>query len=135
MMMLQHPRMNLFHQTFLRLGGTIAEPERLRERCMEKFNDLDSPSGRERLDAARTLGAFCIFHGETEAASRVLRLFEHYAQFSEFEEVRLACLDNLYLARQLSRLQSLVFETGCLRTGTYRDRLVQEIRGETAASN
>ncbi len=132
LMSYSHPR---YHQTFLRLRGSLAEPERLRERCAEKFNGLDSPTGRDRLDAVRTLGAFCLLHNETDTASRIMRLFEHYAQFSDFEDVRMACLDNLYLARQLSRLQSLVFETGCLRTQIHRDRLVREIREETAAAN
>ncbi|MEW6035502.1 MAG: hypothetical protein AB1529_02725 [Candidatus Micrarchaeota archaeon] len=135
MMIIQRSRLTFFHHAFLRLSGSLAEPERLRERCMEKFDDLDSPSSRERLAAVRTLGAFCLLHSDAEAAPRILRLFEHYAQFSDFEDVRLACLDNLYLARQLSRLQSLVFETGCLPTQIHRDSLVRELREETALAN
>ena len=127
-----HNQLRQFERSYRWFHAGAMEPDRMMAKAASDIDSLDSAEPSERMREARLLGLVCFMElgrdGGTSA--RLLRLFEHYAQFSEFEDVRSACLEAIYLCRDLERLRCLAFEPGCGETRSLRDSLVRELRAE-----
>jgi hypothetical protein len=131
-MRITHSQIEHFSHVFRWFSAAPMAPEGVRKDAAIHLNAIDSPKKSERVYALRALGLLCFLAlgEEGDLSRRLLRLFEHYAQFSEFEDVRFGCIDAIYLARDFPRLVSLHFESGCLPTDYYRERLASALHTE-----
>ena len=114
------------------LRGKKLGPDRLKERAGDLITGLDSSKPQVRTASVQSLGLICVMeHGAPNTITRnLLSLFEFFAMNSPFEDVRQACMEALYLNRDLGRLRSLWFEPGLERTSSYRDTVVSRLRHE-----
>ncbi|HSB47087.1 MAG TPA: hypothetical protein VLD37_03670 [Candidatus Bilamarchaeum sp.] len=131
-MRITHTQLAHFSHTFRWFSVSPMDPDRIRSGAHTFINSLDSENAGERCYAVKALGLACFLElgAPNDVSGRLLRLFEHYAQFSGHEDVRMGCLDAIYLASDLPRLKSLTFETGCLPTDHYRQHLASQLRKE-----
>jgi hypothetical protein len=131
-MRIKHSQLAHFEKSY-RWFHTTMDPEGIRKAAALELNNLESSDKAERVHAVKLLGFLCFLELNMpgEVSKRLLRLFEHYAQFSQFEDVRFGCIDAIYLSRDLSRLKSLCLtEIGCIPTDHYRRQLASRLHSE-----
>jgi hypothetical protein len=131
-MRIKHNQLAHFEMSY-RWFSTTLDPEGIRKAASRELINIESSSKPERVHAVKLLGFVCFMELDRpgDLSSRLLRLFEHYAQFSQFEDVRHCCIDAIYLARDLPRLRSLSLnEIGCIPTDYYRQQLASRLHAE-----
>lgn len=132
-MRIKHSQLSRFERSFRWLSVGTMDPEGIRKAAADEMRNLDSPSAPERVHAVKMIGLVCFLELDKPdgVSESLLRLFSHFAQSSPHEDVRFACLDAIFLARDLARLRSLTFESGCLPTNRYRDELARSLQIES----
>lgn len=93
---------------------------------------MESPDQSVSSAAARGLGLICLMDPElpSEFTFRMLGYFEHKARYSPSAGMREACIDAIYICRDIGRLRGLDFQSGCHETSLYRDRAASALRAE-----
>jgi hypothetical protein len=123
-----------FHTVYHQFFGNLPITDSLRSDCASKMDFIDSSNPRERDVAIRLLGAFCFLEAGNgnDHSRRLLSLFEFYARYSPFEDVRIGCINAIYLMRDLPRLQSVACGMAYYHTSIYSQMLAEHLASELA---
>ena len=131
-MQIRHTQLEHFGHAYRWFSASKMDPDSLRTSAARGLTLIESGRPEERAYSIKVLGLLCFLELDrpNDISNRLLRVFEYHAQFSAFEDVRNGCIDAIYLSRDLQRLRSITFETGCTGSHVHRQRRARELQAE-----